>query len=192
MKTRVLLSFSVMGEEDSEVSITLNCREYCNCWNRAELSSSGGQKHSGKHLKAKKNHIWVRIQLCSPGCGLCAPRVHVAGTDASSLLLAASPRCLFPRTRYWVNLALALEQKEPVHIKCLFVQMKCGVCVFVLRVSRVFKSLGATLSCPGVKPKHISRGAIRSLITPLHRSLCLFQLTLLCFTQHFTPSSFIP
>lgn len=111
--------------------------------------------------------------MCSPGCGLCAPRVHVAGTDASSLL-AAPPRCLFPWTRCWVNPALALEQKEPAHIKCLFVQMECGVCVFVLRVSRVFKSLGATLSCPGVKPKHISRGAIRSLITPLHRSLSAF------------------
>ena len=51
------------------------------------------------------------------------------------------------------------------------------------------KSLGAMLSCPGAKPKHISQGAIRNLITALNCSLSASLLLSALFPLLFPPSS---
>lgn len=50
---------------------------------------------------------------------------------------------------------------------CVYGGIACGL-----------KSRGATLSCPGATPKHISQGAIKNLITALNCSLSAFSLAL--------------
>lgn len=92
----------------------------------------------------------------------------------------APPLCPFLSTRRSAELThtfasgLAGEARRDLrgfNFQCVRMLCVC-VCVYVRGdIDCVLRSLGATLSCPGATPKHISQGAIRNLITALNCSL---------------------